>query len=159
MKLNSDGAVVQLGNKAATGGVLRDDSGSFIRGFASHIGPAAITEAELRGLQMGLKIALAHGVPKLIIESDSLSAVQLLKMGCSPLHPYHSIVHDIQMDLQRLRACYVTHVLREANQVADDFAKFGLSLDMCSRIFWRLPSFASLPVQADLTGTLFPRGF
>lgn len=42
------------------------------------------------------------------------------------------------MDLDYVK---ISHVVREANQVADSLAKFGLSLEVHSRIFMSIPVF------------------
>lgn len=65
---------------------------------------------------------------------------------------------DIQTAMTRIGECTIAHVLREANQVADGLAKFGLSLQCCTRRFDYLPPFLSVPFQADLAGIVFPRG-
>lgn len=43
--------------------------------------------------------------------------------------------------------------------MADNFAKFGLSLDYCSNLFHCIPYFASAALRADCMGICFPRGF
>lgn len=49
-------------------------------------------------------------------------------------------------------------LLHEGNQAAYCFAKFGLSLDSCNKVFNCIPHFALLSVRVDLFGTSFPRG-
>lgn len=144
---------------AAIGGVLKNHLGEFIFGFASHLGEASITEAELRAILMDSILIKIHGWVRVVIESDSSTAVKLINMGCSPLHPYFSLVRDIRDLLPSNEVVRVVHTLREANQVADCFAKFGLSLDRCSSFYNNVPGFASMALSSDLAGTFFPRGF
>ncbi|CAN0918917.1 hypothetical protein LINGRAHAP2_LOCUS31154, partial [Linum grandiflorum] len=47
--LNTDGSVINPGNKAATGGVLRNSDRNVLRAFTSNLGVCSITRAELRG--------------------------------------------------------------------------------------------------------------
>lgn len=49
--------------------------------------------------------------------------------------------------------------MREANQVADGFAKFGLSIDIQIRVFNFSPNFIVNALRADESGVCFPRDF
>lgn len=123
-----------------------------------------ITEAELHAILVGLDfeaglVALMKGFSRVIVESDSMVAVNLINDGCPSTHPAHNLVEDIRIALRHLGSFFVVHTLREDNQAADSFAKFGLSLDYCSKFFSNFPAFASLPLRVDLAGIYFPRGF
>lgn len=158
-KLNCDGSVTNFGEVASVGGVLRNHLGGFIFGFASHIGKCSIVDAELHAILVGIRLIILHGFIKVIIESDSLLSVRFVNVGCSSLHPSYNLVKEIQESLPRDGSVSVVHALREANQVADSFAKFGLSLPCCSRFFSVLPRFAVVPHRADMARTIFPRGY
>lgn len=157
-KLNCDGAVSGLGGSASAGGVLRDHFGNFVFGFASDLPSYNVIQAELRAVSMGIKLAWLKGFRKVVIETDSAVAVCFIKAGCSSRHLLFNLISETQDLLCRDDIFSINHVLREANQVADCFAKFGLSLDKCSRFFSCMPHFVSLAVRADCVGTAFPRG-
>lgn len=159
VKLNCDATVTGLGTSAAVGGVLCNVDGNFIMGFVMDIGEATITTAELKAILTGLKLLRGKGYSKIVINSDSLTAVQMVQWGCSNLHPCFQLVKEIQDLMCRINECTISHTLREANQVVDAFAKFGLTLTMCSRIFDCLPPFTSIPFHAGLIGSVFPRAF
>lgn len=159
VKLNVDAAVTNFGATAAVGGVLRNEDGNFILGFAMDVGDATITIAELKAILTGLQLLRWKDFPNIEISSDSLTAVRMVQGGCSTLHPCFQLVKDIQDLMRCFHQCTISHTLREANQVAGAFAKFGLTITMCSRIFRCLPSFASCAFHADLIGSGFPRGF
>lgn len=93
----------------------------------------------------------------MVFESGSISVVQMVKEGCSYLHPLFILVDDIRQLLSIDDSLSVNHVLREADSVADDFAKFGLSLDFCSMLFLSIPAFAFPYVRADFSGVAHPR--
>lgn len=99
---------------------------------------------------------LTHLSDSCMIETDSLAAVRLITLDCSSNHPLFGVVQDIK---QLLNHCDYTlsHIRREANLVADSFAKFGLSLSICT-MFDSLPAFASLAFQADCIGGVMPQG-
>lgn len=151
-KLNCDGAVCDFGNSASAGGVLRDHEGAFILGFASILSPCNVLEAELHAISMGIKLARLKGARKMEIESDSLTAVRLIMVGCSSNHPLFNLISVIQELLRMEDSFCINHVLRDGNKVADSFAKFGLSLELCSRCFTSVPSFASSVFRADFMG-------
>lgn len=159
LKLNCDVAVTNLGANAVAGGVVCNASGGFMFAFAMDLGGSTITVAELRAILASTQLVRRKGLSNIIIEIDSLTAVRLIRGGCSNLHPCYSLVKDIQSNIRMIRGCYVCQTLREANQVTDSLAKFGLGLSSCSRFFPCLPSFLSLSFHADLAGTVFPRDF
>lgn len=158
IKINCDGAVCQIGQVAAVGGVFRNQWGGFLLGYASRMGSSSVLAAELNAVWMGIELSHLKKFKKVVIETDSLRAVRMIRDGCSSIHPLFNLVSDIQRLLSVDGEFSLAHVLREANQLADCFAKFGLSLDFCSRVFYSVPSFAIASLRADSIGTVFPRG-
>lgn len=158
-KLNCDGAVTNYGSKAGCGGVVRDANGCFLYGFAAGLGSCSITEAELWAICRGLQLAQDRGLHQIAIETDSVVAKNLIVGDCSPLHPCFNLVKNIwdMLDLQRRFS--LKHIFREANQVADGFAKFSLKLDCNHTVFTSLLAFVSMAFAADCNGVIYPRGF
>ena len=70
IKLNDDGSVLS-NRRASCGGVMRDDSGQFLRGFAVNLGICPITVAEIWGAFYALDMAWMKGYRKVILELDS----------------------------------------------------------------------------------------
>ena len=56
IKLNGDGSVLS-NRRASCGGVMRDDSGQFLQGFAVNLGICPITVAEIWGAFYALDMA------------------------------------------------------------------------------------------------------
>ncbi|MQL84301.1 hypothetical protein Taro_016810 [Colocasia esculenta] len=80
-KLNVDGAFKRSMGIAAGGGVLRNDRGDVIFCFANrypHIRSSLETEA--LALRDGLSLCCSHAVNNILIESDSLVLVQVIKV-------------------------------------------------------------------------------
>lgn len=157
-KVNSDGAVTNFGTKAGCGGVLRDEDGRFIFGFAAGLGSCSITQAELWTILIGLKQIKERGLQKIRVDSDSMTAVRLINEGCSLLHPSANLVFEIRKLLGDDQIV-VHHSYRETNQVADGLAKHGMELSSELELFEFLPSFVSAAFAADFVGTVFPRGY
>lgn len=116
-KLNCDAAVSHLGTNAAAGGVLRGADGHFIFAFSSYLGSCNTSEAELNSILLGASMIVARGLRRVVIESDSLLAIRLIRVGCSTLHPNYGIVRDIHRRIQTIGECSISHVLYEANQM------------------------------------------
>jgi hypothetical protein len=55
--MNTDGSVVELGNNAVCGGILRDSNGCFIFAFAARMHQLYVIEAKLLEIYYGLKLA------------------------------------------------------------------------------------------------------
>lgn len=92
-KLNYDGAFVEIGEK---GGILRSDSGNFVFDFTVNLGPCSVMEAELWAILNGLKLAKDKGFDKIQLETNSLAAMRIIQMDCSPLHPSFILIEEIK---------------------------------------------------------------
>jgi len=70
-----------------------------------------------------------------VVESDFQVVVSLLNNDCPSYHPCFPLIKSI-LNQNRLK-CILTwsHILWEANQIADSLTKFGLSIDSSTRIF------------------------
>src|SRR5689334_1263909 len=69
IKINSDGSMVD--DKAASGGVLRDDKGAWLHGYVRNLGSCSVVMAELWGIIDGLSLAWEQGYRRVWIETDS----------------------------------------------------------------------------------------
>lgn len=85
VKVNTDGAAKGNQGIEACGGLIRDESESWIIRFVVHIGICSSFIAELWEILMGLKVAWDRGFRKVIIESDPASIISMLqkKESCS----------------------------------------------------------------------------
>jgi hypothetical protein len=69
--LNSDGAAKTSDRKTGCGGVLRNDKGLWLAGFAKALGHTTTYMAELWGVYEGLRLANRRGVTGLELRTDS----------------------------------------------------------------------------------------
>lgn len=154
-KLNCDGAFTVYGNKGAAGGVLRDWKGEFILGFSDALLEcSSALEAELWAIKIGMQTVVARGYRNLIVESDSLKAIQIINA-----HKGDFLRSSIQHMTRMVdRICW-NHVYRETNSVADGFAKHGLSLsqDQSIRVFESAPDFIESRLYGDRIGKIYCR--
>lgn len=78
--LNVDGSLLGKPNAVGGGGILRDEGGHAITGFANFYGVSKNTVAEGRPLLDGLRLAQQLGLNNIMVESYSFVVVDVLKM-------------------------------------------------------------------------------
>ncbi|CAN1189364.1 Putative ribonuclease H protein At1g65750, partial [Linum perenne] len=104
--------------------------------FTANIGDCSITRAELSAIIQGLKLAWAIGIKRIIVQSDSQTAVSILQREATYNH---------------------THVYREANCGADYLANLGHSCNFGLHLFTQLDSVLAHWLRYDLVGVALPR--
>ncbi|KAJ9183617.1 hypothetical protein P3X46_007442 [Hevea brasiliensis] len=100
-------------------GLIRNDQGRWIRGFAYNIGSCSVPCAELWALLEGIKLAWTLGIRSLQIECDSLLVVNMVKDDALLHNSLRPLVFLIKRFLSLEWQCELTHVYREANFSAD----------------------------------------
>jgi ribonuclease HI len=156
--LNTDGAARIGVGKAGCGGVLRNDTGVWLEGYAKGLGDTTAYMAELWGIYEGLRMARRRGVEKLELRSDSQVIVQCLQdsnngssiMGCA-------IMKRIRDLLKGPWDVKIMHVFREANRCADMLANKGSEGTHEIVFFDHPPSWVRQIVDDDFRGVAFPR--
>lgn len=78
VKLNCDGSSKLDTGQAGCGGLLRNSERKWMKGYASSIETCTVFHAERLAMWLGLKMAREMGVPKLIIESNSKTLVDMV---------------------------------------------------------------------------------
>lgn len=76
--------------------MIRDYGGHFISTYATNLGTCSVLQAELRGILVRVRLACEIGKTSLIMESDSMLAITLLKSGCGDHHPQASLIREIK---------------------------------------------------------------
>ncbi|KAK5770537.1 hypothetical protein PVK06_046693 [Gossypium arboreum] len=81
IKINMDGTANLNGSWSAVGGVLRDSVRNWIEGFQRFIGRGSSMNAELWAIFYGLEMAQSRRYDKVILETDCMTAVEMIKEG------------------------------------------------------------------------------
>jgi ribonuclease HI len=155
--VNTDGAAKISDRIAGCGGIVRNNSGAWVEGFAMALGDTTAYMAELWGVFEGLVLAKRLGATKLELRIDSAVIVQSLQarqegspMGATLLKKIYKIMEDFQ------EVCII-HVYREANRCADMLANIGCR-SSGSTVYFEYPPFEVLQiVDDDYRGVSFPR--
>jgi ribonuclease HI len=155
--LNTDGAAKAMEKKAGCGGVLRDDKGSWIDGFAKALGDTTAYMAELWGIHEGLALAYRRRVMKLELRTDSQVLAQSLKERKNGSVPGCALMKKIIELLDGPWEVQITHVYREANRCADMLANMGSEGSSGINYFENPPTRVLQIVEDDARGVSFPR--
>ncbi|KAE8705195.1 hypothetical protein F3Y22_tig00110429pilonHSYRG00130 [Hibiscus syriacus] len=121
-------SVTRLWFKGGIGGLLRDEKGVVLGSFSERVGSGSPIMAELLAMKRGLMLFLESGLSvnrRLILESDSVVAVDWIKNPAATTPLFMSIVKDITSIVVD-KGVIVRHVLRAVNWEADEFAKLGI---------------------------------
>lgn len=124
---NVDGASRNNPGPAAYGVLIRRADGSPLKSLSKYIGIKTNNEAEYFGLIAALDLALAHGLSKLRVRSDSELLVRQMqgryKVKSAALRPLHEQARKLAAGLAYFS---IEHVPREQNRDADALANEAL---------------------------------
>lgn len=155
-KLNTDGSVGGISNRAGAGGLIRDERGTWTSWFSRFVGSTNSLITELWAVREGLQLAKRLNIQNLVVELDALVVVNLLN-GLNVNEFLTPIVLDCREILQGFREARVQHSFREGNRVADLLAKMGRHLTSGMIIFDVPPRELLLPLMYDAWGCQCPR--
>ncbi|CAN0916842.1 Putative ribonuclease H protein At1g65750 [Linum grandiflorum] len=151
------GGQTQLIGVAAAGGLIRDDSGRFVKAFAANLGSCSITRAEMRAIVDGLKLAWTLGIRRIRVQSDSRTAIAIFANASDLDHQHAALVMQFKELCSRQWEVHLSHIYREANYAADYLANLGHSF-IYGLHFLDLPDRGlSHWLHYDLIGVSLPR--
>ncbi|BBN67603.1 Polynucleotidyl transferase, ribonuclease H-like superfamily protein [Prunus dulcis] len=159
-KINVDGSCMGEMGSISAGGIIRDSTGRWIKGFVTNLGCGKILEAELWGVFRGLLLTWNEGVRRIKVECDSFTAVFLINGETRPSHPLSNLIHSCKDMLLRDWECSISHIYREQNIAADHMAHMGQSSSLGYHVVDLLPPSIVSPLANDsvrmTTSRLFP---
>jgi len=133
VKINVDGCSKGNPGVAGAGGVSRDAISRWIVGFALNIRICTSVGAELWAITNGLKLAWSKGFRKIILESNSSLAVDLITKDKIIFDKNYNLIMQARELLAKEWDIRVLHVYKEANSVADWLANYGLTMSFLDR--------------------------
>ncbi|KAF7801954.1 ribonuclease H [Senna tora] len=128
-KINTDGSTNSDASLAGCGGIARNHQGNWIGGFHSLIGNCSVLDAELWGIYRGLMFAKKKGLQRVIIETDSMEAIDLIEKAITRRFSGNRLVGKIYELSTNLGCVIFNHCNREANNCADRLARNSLSFN------------------------------
>lgn len=123
--INIDGCLKPDSGLSGGGGCIRNSCGDIILGFSFFYGHGNIIQAEGRAMVDALRLAHSLSISISVIYSDSSLLVDMIVRKKPPPWVLHHWWAEIQ-DLLSSLGCSISHVYREANQVADTLAEHAV---------------------------------
>lgn len=114
-KLNSDGFSIGNLGKAGGEGLIQNDKGEWLKGYARNVGFSTSVAAELWALRDGLILCIALRLPAVIIELDAKLIVDLLQKTEGNRNCIDALVSDCKTELGNIPIVQVNHCYREVN--------------------------------------------
>ncbi|XP_021286690.1 uncharacterized protein LOC110418322 [Herrania umbratica] len=104
---------------ASAGGLIRDRSGKWIVGYNLNLGRCSSLSTDLWALFQGIKFTWDRGYRKVLVESDSVAAVECLRKAPSLLDSNIALIKSCRDLLNRKWDCKVHPIQREENLCAN----------------------------------------
>ncbi|KAL0002820.1 hypothetical protein SO802_016601 [Lithocarpus litseifolius] len=156
-KLNSDGSARGNPGLACSGGLIRNEKGEWVKGYARAIGITSSVAAEFWALRDGIRLCIALKLPAVEIELDAKVVIDLVRNESNNLNSLDALVADYKEGLKKILNVSIWHCFREANKCADNLAKRGALLDQDFVVFTHPPSEVELLIRLDAMGTMYDR--
>lgn len=134
-KLNTDGSSVGTLGLVGGGGVIRDEEGKWVIGYARKIGAANNFFAKLWALRDGLLLCLQSHTQAVVIVMDAKVIVDAFAQQGNSNVIISSLMDDCRQLVAQIPQVRITHVYREANKCADHLAKLGSSMGSDITVF------------------------
>ena len=122
-------------------------------GFTANLGFCAIIVAELWGALYGLDLAWRAGRRNVILELDSMSAIQLIQKNVNRSHPHATVIARVKKLLARSWEVRLRHIYREANSLA----LLGHSCELGVTFYSSPPLGIDFVLRDDVGGVAHPR--
>ncbi|CAN0899236.1 Putative ribonuclease H protein At1g65750 [Linum grandiflorum] len=90
--LSTDGSLCSPTKLTAAGGLIRTDTGHFVKAFASNLWSCSITHAEMRAIVDGLQLAWTLGIRRIQVQSRSMAAISILAKDSELDHQHAALV-------------------------------------------------------------------
>lgn len=139
MKLNRDGS--SLGNPGLAGGrgLIRNEEGRWVVGFAHKIGITSSFLAELWALRDGLSLCVSQSFRAVDVELDAKSIVDAVSNPEYSNILVSSLMEDCRYLAKQVPRIRFMHCFRDANQCVDALARMGGRLDADFTVFESSP--------------------
>ncbi|XP_077231921.1 uncharacterized protein LOC143865418 [Tasmannia lanceolata] len=154
-KLNTNAAID--GDTDGLGGIIRDSSGKEFAAFSVKLPAEAIHVLEMKAILLGARLAAEKGLTYTLLESDSLTAVNVISEVWTCPWKAIPVLADIRDALFCLNNWKLSHVWREANTAADFLSKPTCCIKRVDIPVVDLPIDLLDIIVADSNGTIYPR--
>ena len=157
LTLNTDGSAGSNSGPARGGGLVRDENGNWVKGFARRIGNTFSYLTELWAPRDDLQPCLEMHAQFVVIEVDAKAIVEALNSPTFSSSCVSPIMDECKHMANRLHQVRFRHIFREANRCADFLASLGTLLENDFIIFTSPPVDLIPFLEADANGVYINR--
>lgn len=143
IKINIDGSSNQARMLSGVSCVMRGHKGKWLGGEGHNVGYVSSLAAKLLAILYGMQLAQGSGHRLVVLESDSIEAVDMVMGRCVGIREDHPIIQECKDILPRDWLIDIRYVFREFNRIADWIAKRQLKRKLeslirvvCLKIYW-----------------------
>ncbi|KAF5203664.1 hypothetical protein FRX31_006748 [Thalictrum thalictroides] len=154
-KINTDRSVREEG--AGYGGLVRDSEGNMVVGFSCASSIKSVMFQELQAILKRLVGASFMRLQAVVVESDSLRAIQCILKKEKPPWFCEDMVVEIQMRAQGFQIAEFKHNFRETNKAADYLAGQLGVVDICNFFVNHIDEKLVVILKEDSDGKLYTR--
>ncbi|CAN0855914.1 Putative ribonuclease H protein At1g65750, partial [Linum grandiflorum] len=108
--LSTDGSLRSPTKVATAGGVIRNDSGRFVKAFVANLGSCSITRAEMRAIMDGLQLAWTLGFVEIRVQSDSMAAIAIFAKDSDLDHQHAALIMQYKELCSRQWEVHLSHI-------------------------------------------------
>ena len=134
-KLNLDDLSRDTPGLAGGGGLIRNEKGEWVKGYARAIGIMTSVAAELWALRDDIRLCIAFKLPAVEIVLDAKVVIDLVRKESSNFNSLDMLVDDCKKGLKQIPNIKIMHYFREGNKCADNLARRGALLDQDFVVF------------------------
>jgi ribonuclease HI len=128
VKLNVDAAFHDESKTGSIGAIIRDYLGNFVAAWVKYFSNvASATMAEAYAMKEGLALARDLGCNRIIAELDSIDVIEACKGESTWWNELSAIYADCTDIVVSIGCVTFGHIMREANEVAHELAKYSHS--------------------------------
>ncbi|GLT84950.1 hypothetical protein SLE2022_031560 [Rubroshorea leprosula] len=109
-------ALIFVSQKELVQGVIRDNNGDWVIGYAKNLGFGSNSDAEFWGTKLGLELALRLGFRKLEIEADSSLAINVINGIFIPNAAHKPLITCFRSLIPKFDEVMLTHIYCEAKR-------------------------------------------
>ncbi|KAI4324123.1 hypothetical protein L6164_023686 [Bauhinia variegata] len=143
-KLNRDGSSIGKAGRAAVGGLIRDSTGNWIKGFTN-------IHAEADALRLGLQLAWDVGIRNMEVNIDCKDLFHLLDANVAQHHKHGAPLSDIISILSWNWTVHISHAYIETNLYADKLATTAAKQGVTFMVLDTPPTWLHYELLADFS--------
>lgn len=160
LKINVDdlnGARNSHSGLAACGGIIREASGTFVKGFVCNKGNYSALKAELLALLHEIKVVRNLSIRKAIFKTDSIAIINYVIGGLPIQNQFKSLLQEIIFLLRKNDwQASLKHTFRESNKCTDFLARSGFEAALQVQLVESVNPLLAVFVNNDCSGGFTP---